>query len=159
MAHCHWHPDVETGLSCSHCGKAICTSCMVQAPVGIRCRECGKPMRMPTFDVQPAYYARAVGVAVAIAIFGGILWSVFIAIFGSIPFLPTLAALGLGYGAGELLSLSVNRKRSTGLACIAGSSVVGAFLITWLIIGPFFGSLFGLLLIIAGVFVAVQRVR
>lgn len=131
---------------------------MVQAPVGIRCRECGKAVRMPTFDVQPAYYARAIGTAVAIALFGGILWSVFISIFGAIPYLPGLVSLGLGYGAGELLSLSVNRKRSKGLALIAGSSVGGAFLITWLIVGPFYGP-FGLLLIIAGVFVAVQRVR
>ncbi len=131
---------------------------MVQAPVGIRCRECGKAVRMPTFDVQPAYYARAIGVAIAVALCGGILWSVFIYVFGPIPFLPTLAALGLGYGAGELLSLAVNRKRSKGLAWIAGSSVGGAFVITWLIVGPFFGP-FGLLLIIAGVFVAVQRVR
>lgn len=113
---------------------------------------------MPTFDVQPAYYARAIGTAVAIALFGGILWSVFISIFGAIPYLPGLVSLGLGYGAGELLSLSVNRKRSKGLALIAGSSVGGAFLITWLIVGPFYGP-FGLLLIIAGVFVAVQRVR
>lgn len=131
---------------------------MVQAPVGIRCRECGKTARMPTFDVQPAYYARAIGAAIGIAICGGILWSVFIAVFGTIPFLPALAAVGLGYGAGELLSLSVNRKRSNGLAWIAGSSVGVAFLITWWIIGPFFGP-FGLLMIIAGVFVAVQRVR
>ena len=158
VTHCHWHPDVETGLSCSQCGKAICPQCMVQAPVGIRCRECGKAVRMPTFDVQPAYYARAIGTAVAIALFGGILWSVFISIFGAIPYLPGLVSLGLGYGAGELLSLSVNRKRSKGLALIAGSSVGGAFLITWLIVGPFYGP-FGLLLIIAGVFVAVQRVR
>ena len=166
VAHCHWHPDVETGLSCSHCGKPICPQCMVQAPVGIRCRECGKSVRMPTFDVQPAYYARAIGAAIAVAMVGGLLWSGFIYIFGAIPyiftaipFLPGLAALGLGYGTGELISLSVNRKRSKGLAWIAGSSVGGAFLITWLIIGPFFGSPFGLLLIIAGVVVAVQRVR
>ena len=108
---------------------------------------------MPTFDVQPTYSARAIGAAVAITLCGGLLWSVFIAIFGAIPYLPGLAAVGLGYGAGELLSLSVNRKRSKGLAWIAGSSVGGAFLITWLIVGSFFGP-FGLLLIIAGVFVA-----
>ena len=113
---------------------------------------------MPTFDVQPAYYARAIGAAIAMAIGGGILWAVFIAIFGAIPYLPGLAAVGLGYGTGELLSLSVNRKRSKGLAWIAGGSVGGAFLITRLIVGPFFGP-FGLLVIIAGVFVAVQRVR
>ena len=47
---CHWHPGVVTGLSCSRCGKPICPQCMVQAHVGIRCRECGKAAPMPTFD-------------------------------------------------------------------------------------------------------------
>ena len=53
---CYWHSDVETGLSCSRCDKHICTECMVQAPVGIRCKECGKATRMPTYDVRPTHY-------------------------------------------------------------------------------------------------------
>ncbi len=83
--YCHWHPGVETGLSCGTCGKAMCTQCMVQAPVGIRCRECGKATKMPTFDVQPTYYARAVGVAVLVAVGGGLLWALFNFIFSGIP--------------------------------------------------------------------------
>ncbi len=157
VAHCHWHPDVETGLSCSRCEKHVCTQCMVQAPVGIRCRDCGKALRMPTHDVRPAYYSRAIIVALAVAIGGGILWGIFNGIF-IVPFLRSLVALGVGYGAGELISLSVNRKRGTGLAWIAGGSVVLAFLIA-LVIHPFSDYLFGLLFIAAGVYLAVQRVR
>ena len=70
---------------------------MVQAPVGIRCRECGKVARMPTYDVQPTYYAKAVGVGVATAISGGILWAILTNIFGGIPFVSSLATLGVGY--------------------------------------------------------------
>jgi membrane associated rhomboid family serine protease len=36
---CYRHPDRETGLSCSECGRPICTECMTVAPVGIRCPE------------------------------------------------------------------------------------------------------------------------
>ena len=36
---CYRHPDRETGLSCSECGRPICTECMTPAPVGIRCPE------------------------------------------------------------------------------------------------------------------------
>jgi membrane associated rhomboid family serine protease len=36
---CYRHPDRVTGLSCSECGRAICTECMTMAPVGIRCPE------------------------------------------------------------------------------------------------------------------------
>ena len=157
VAYCYWHPEVETGLFCSRCEKKVCTQCMVQAPVGIRCRDCGKAMRMPTHDIQPAYYSRAIAVALAVAIGGGILWGIFNGIF-MVPFLRSLVALGVGYGAGELISLSVNRKRGTGLAWIAGGSVVMAFMIG-LLIHPFSDYLFGLVFIAAGVYLAVQRVR
>ena len=45
---------------------------MVQAPVGIRCREHGKAAPMPTFDVGPTYYARAIGVGVAVGVAVGV---------------------------------------------------------------------------------------
>jgi membrane associated rhomboid family serine protease len=37
---CYRHPDRETLLSCSSCERPICTSCMQQAAVGVRCPEC-----------------------------------------------------------------------------------------------------------------------
>jgi len=36
---CYRHPDRETGVSCSECGRGICPDCMRFAPVGIRCPE------------------------------------------------------------------------------------------------------------------------
>ena len=36
---CYRHPDRETGLSCSECGRPICTECMTAAPVGLRCPD------------------------------------------------------------------------------------------------------------------------
>ena len=128
---------------------------MVQAPVGIKCRECGKAVRMPTFDVQPNYYARAVGVAVAIAIGGGLLWSLFIAIF---PIFPAIGAIAVGYAAGELISRSVNRKRGVGLAWITGGSLVGAFLVARIIMGPFLGPI-GWLIMGLSVYTAIQKIR
>jgi membrane associated rhomboid family serine protease len=41
---CYRHPNRETRLSCSECGRPICTECMTMAPVGIRCPDhSGKP--------------------------------------------------------------------------------------------------------------------
>jgi membrane associated rhomboid family serine protease len=37
---CYRHPDVETGVHCTRCGRAICTECMIPAPVGHQCPEC-----------------------------------------------------------------------------------------------------------------------
>ena len=158
ILHCHWHPDVETSLSCSRCGKALCTQCLVQAPVGIRCRECGIVPPLPTFDVSRVYYARAAGAALVCAVGGGLLWAVANIVLRGIPFLPSLVAIGIGYGAGELISLAVNRKRGKGLAWIAGGSVVVAFLISSQILS--YGiNIWALLFVAMGVYTAVQRVR
>jgi membrane associated rhomboid family serine protease len=40
--HCYRHPDRETLISCSSCDRPICTSCMTQAAVGVRCPECAR---------------------------------------------------------------------------------------------------------------------
>lgn len=39
---CYRHPDRETGVSCSSCGRPICPECMTPTPVGMRCPECAK---------------------------------------------------------------------------------------------------------------------
>jgi membrane associated rhomboid family serine protease len=36
---CYRHPDRETFVSCSECGRPICYECMTPAPVGQRCPE------------------------------------------------------------------------------------------------------------------------
>lgn len=42
MAYCYRHPRVETGVSCSNCGRPICPDCMTPTPVGMRCPECSR---------------------------------------------------------------------------------------------------------------------
>jgi membrane associated rhomboid family serine protease len=56
---CYRHPDRVTGLSCSECGRPICTECMTMAPVGIRCPEhSGRPQGVDrvTSGVRRASY-------------------------------------------------------------------------------------------------------
>jgi membrane associated rhomboid family serine protease len=64
MATCYRHPNRETGLSCSECGRPICTDCMTVASVGIRCPEhAGRPrnVRRPraVIPYAGAYVTRA----------------------------------------------------------------------------------------------------
>jgi len=40
MATCYRHPDRETGVACSNCGRPICPDCMTPTSVGMRCPEC-----------------------------------------------------------------------------------------------------------------------
>src|SRR6516225_5949793 len=42
MAVCYRHPNRETGVSCSSCGRPICPDCMTPTPVGMRCPECAR---------------------------------------------------------------------------------------------------------------------
>ena len=42
MATCYRHPNRETGVSCSNCGRPICPDCMTATPVGMRCPECAR---------------------------------------------------------------------------------------------------------------------
>ena len=44
MPYCYRHPNRETFVSCSECGRPICAECITPAPVGQRCPEhSGKP--------------------------------------------------------------------------------------------------------------------
>jgi membrane associated rhomboid family serine protease len=59
VKYCYRHPDRETGLSCSECGRPICADCMTVAPVGLRCPEhSGRPQgaRKLTTGVRRATY-------------------------------------------------------------------------------------------------------
>jgi membrane associated rhomboid family serine protease len=42
METCYRHPDRETAVSCSNCGRPICPDCMTSTPVGMRCPECSR---------------------------------------------------------------------------------------------------------------------
>jgi len=163
---CATHPQIETNLRCGKCGKLICPKCMVQTPVGARCRDCAKLYKLPTYRVSTKYYLRAVGTALGMAIVCGIVWGV---VRGLVPFflLNLLLAAGAGYAIGEVVSLSVNRKRGTGLAAIAGIAVVISYLVSILfsILLPWgfsfglFRILFDLLALALGIYIAVSRLR
>jgi len=70
---CANHPKVETGVRCSECGKPICTDCMVQSAVGIKCRECARMPRSARVTLRPQKAARAVGAAFGVGSGLGIL--------------------------------------------------------------------------------------
>lgn len=156
---CHWHPKAPTGLSCGQCRRPICTQCLVQAPVGIRCRECGRAAPLPTFDVRPSNYAKALVAAAALVALGVILWLT-LGFFTGTWFLSWIVTpLAVGYAAGEIISRVVNLKRSKGLMYIAGGTVVLTALIAmFMTSGPVL-SLWGILALIGGVLIAIARVR
>jgi membrane associated rhomboid family serine protease len=72
---CYRHPGRETNVSCSNCGRPICTDCMTVTPVGMRCPDCaGRRTRVRSIapsvgrSAAPATYALiAINVAAFVA--------------------------------------------------------------------------------------------
>ena len=156
------HPDIETSLKCSKCGKPICPKCMVQTPVGARCQDCARISQLPTYHVPTQYYLRAVGAALVMAIVSGAIWGAIEMAIHIFSF-NLLLAPAAGYAIGEITSLAVNRKRSRCLAVVAGLAVVVSYLVTLFYPGGFphglFDILYHLLALGLGIFVAVTRLR
>jgi membrane associated rhomboid family serine protease len=66
MATCYRHPNRETGVSCSNCGRPICPDCMTPTPVGMRCPECAR-QRTPVHTMR-SMHSRPTFTFVVIAI-------------------------------------------------------------------------------------------
>lgn len=66
---CYRHPDRETGVSCSSCGRPICPECMTPTPVGMRCPECSRQRTRVTRGVgEASLFSRAPATFVLIAL-------------------------------------------------------------------------------------------
>ncbi len=161
---CAAHPGVETSLRCNKCGKPICPRCMVQTPVGARCPDCARLYKLPTYRVSARYYLRGAGTALGMAVVSGVIWGV---VGGLLPFFyfNLLLGPGVGFAIGEVISISVNRKRGKGLAAIAGVAVVISYLVSILLPLPLgfpsglFHIVLDLLAVALGIFVTVGRLR
>jgi hypothetical protein len=165
---CAAHGDVETNLACGKCGKPICPKCLVETPVGARCRECANVRRLPTYNIRPVQYVKAVAAGVGIAVAVGVAWA-WLRIALDIPFFGFMTALllaaGAAYAIAEVVSRVINQKRGVPLQVIAGACFVLSYLVSnvWLSGNAltFFASfdLIDILIVILGIVVAAGRLR
>lgn len=120
---CSHDAKVETYLRCGRCEKPICPRCLIQTPVGSRCRDCAQLRRLPMYEVRPVHYLRgmaaglAAGVGAALVM---VLLQTNIRVFGIFGLLMVAA---VGYVVGEAISRATRGKRSLPLACIAALCV------------------------------------
>lgn len=162
---CATHPEVESNLRCANCGKPICPRCMVETPVGMKCRDCAKLQRPPMFRVSCGHYLRAIGAGLVLAAVFGFGWAVIRVFVPFSGFMDFFIALGVGYGIGELVHLAARRKRGAGLALIAGVSAGLGYFLGLLVFSSLLTSfhydidLFDLLFAAVTVFVAVNVLR
>ena len=157
--YCARHPKKETNIRCGRCETPICPDCLVHAPVGMRCPDCARVNRVPTYDVPLPYLLRGIGAGAAVGIALGIAF-----LFGSrllfnlalqlgvgvgfiiLPWLYSAVTVAIGYAIGEAVSLATNRKRGNRLKIVSALSMVLAS-------GPIFiayPAAFGMLPLIIG---------
>lgn len=117
--YCDTHRKVETMLSCGRCEKFICPRCMVQTPVGIRCRDCGQARPLPQYTVAPPRYVFAMLAALALAIACGVVWAAVMDAAGGFFFVPWLCSGGAGYVIGEGVSMASGRRKTWLLSMFA----------------------------------------
>jgi len=162
---CATHPNVETELACSRCGKAICARCLVHTPVGARCRECANVRRIPTYNVSSGILARGIGAALLGGAVLGIAWWIFNPL--SAFFFGVIFGLGVGYGVGEAVSFATNRRAGPPLQMMAVAGVAIAYLVR---VGLLFAlsdwmfrdlrmDLGGLIAVVLAAFIAAGRLR
>ena len=160
---CATHPSVETELTCGRCDKPICPRCLVQTPVGARCRQCAGVRRLPTFEVSPAYAARGLAASLVAGAVVGAVWAGLLSNnLGFVGFFVFFVALGIGYAVGETVSWATNRKRGPTLQGIAVLGVVEAYLIRNLLEGTAVipaNDLWGYILVAVAAIVAAGRLR
>jgi hypothetical protein len=128
----------------------------VQTPVGSRCPKCAGIKRLPTYVITPQKYFIATGVGLGLAIILGIVWAI---VWDIIPFFGLLFAAGTGYAMGEVISLSVNRKRGRWLQVIGVFCVTLSYIIVKYSPWGIVFSLWDLLVLAVAIFVVVSRLR
>lgn len=122
---CYRHPKRETRISCATCGRPICTECMRQTDVGIKCPDDAKlPRGARAGAMRTNQIAKSVLAGLGVAAAG---YFVVLLIFqlgvGSI----ILSALA-GYGAGTLIHRAGGRNGGPFAMAVSGVSVAIPYL-------------------------------
>ncbi|HSR94650.1 MAG TPA: rhomboid family intramembrane serine protease [Solirubrobacterales bacterium] len=130
---CYRHPNRETRVSCSKCGRPICPDCMTPTPVGMRCPECARERTKVTrgavapsrYDAPATFALIAINVAVFLAEVatghGGL---------GTITssLIPEFGLFGPSVAEGEWYRLLTSAFLHAGLFHIAGNMILLYFL-------------------------------
>ncbi len=127
MMHCYRHPNRETRVSCATCGRPICTECMRQTEVGIKCPDDARLPRSARAGVMKTnqiLWSLLAGVAVVLV---GI---PVVSLILSLPFQWLLSAAA-GYGAGTLINRAGGRNGGNIAIAISAVAVAIPYLV-WL---------------------------
>ena len=133
MPTCHYHPNVETLVSCGRCGKPLCPDCVGHGATGVRCKEClrqsPQALGLATRDLvaRGAVIALTVSVAlgVGLGLFGWMGW---------------VSGLVLGFVVGSAAFLGSRRHRDVSIQVIAVAAALAGVVTATLLTGGLFSK-------------------
>ncbi|MBA4180446.1 MAG: hypothetical protein C0506_07650 [Anaerolinea sp.] len=115
---CPRDPGVETALRCSRCETPICPKCLIQTPVGARCRDCARMTKSPVYTVSNATMVRAALASVVGGVAMGLIWGLVLLPF-SVGFFSIFVGAGLGYAFTRMMEFATGRKRGPVIVAFA----------------------------------------
>ena len=127
---CVDHPDVETRLRCSRCGRPICPRCGVRTPVGMRCPDCAGTRSAVAANPTRTLTAAGAGLGVATAV--GLAWGIF-------PDWQFYWALVLGFGTVETMVRLLTKRQGPDLQAIAIAIVIYGVLLSRVVLAQRLG--------------------
>jgi hypothetical protein len=136
--HCYWHPKRETRVTCATCGRPICTECMRQTAVGIKCPEDARlPRGARTGVMKPNQILKTLLAGAGVAVAGIPVAYVLLSLAGILTF---LLAIAVGYGSGTLVFRVGGRNGgllAVGTSVVATLVAFSPFLVPFLLSGAF----------------------
>ncbi|MEW5820715.1 MAG: zinc finger, RING-type domain-containing protein [Cyanobacteriota bacterium] len=122
--YCYRHHNKETRIKCTECGNYICTSCIIQAPVGQKCPDCVASRTTHLEQISTQQYVIASLVAFTAAfVLSYVLYQIS---FGGL--FSAILAYGVGYLTCLFIQKSIGMKIGFRIQAIAGVAVfVGLF--------------------------------
>jgi len=155
IEYCYRHPDRETGLHCTVCGRPICGECAMMTSVGQLCPDDRKARRPSNYKVS----AKDVIIGGVVAFFASALVALVLSLFlGRMGFFGLIIIFMAGPAIAEFIVRVVDRvtklKRGRPMQIAVGTAIVIGTL-------PFalFGGLLLLLYMVLAVSTAVARLR
>ena len=113
---------MQTNLRCAACGTLICPRCLVQTPVGAKCKGCTSQKGVSLFTLSPLQAARAIIAGLLMGAVAGF------AVTYHFGLLTLLLAFAYGGFAGEMIRRASGRKRGAKMEVIAGVTMVAGAL-------------------------------
>ena len=155
MQTCYRHPERETGVSCSNCGRPICPDCMTPTSVGMRCPECARERTKvktgtAAFSRTGAMPATFVLIAINVVVFLAEIGTGSGGLEVSGPMIRDLSVFGPGIADGEWYRIVTGAFLHGGLLHIAFNMY--ALYILGQLLEPAFGTVRFLALYFASLF-------